>query len=236
MSNINPEEVDVICLTGGKCGSTTLLHTFNKNGYKSVKIHNVYDYKLQFGDDKFIDFINKCSSNKKLYLIDSYRTPMERKISSFFQHIERDVPDYKNKTCKELIDFFNTNYLARLEEYHSINPIMKEYGVELFDSFDFKKRYVIKEKGNLVFVKILFSDINEWGSILSSIFNKNIVLHSSNLSSKKDYYSIYNEFKNKYTTLKSYIDNILKNDREFKIFNTPEQQDMYIKKWEKLAF
>ena len=149
----------------GKCGSETLNATFIKNGYKSIKTHNIHCFKNQFSNDNLIDFINRCSLNKKLYLIDSYRRPIERKISAFFQHINRNVPDYKNKSCEHLIDIFNTSYLNHIEEYHSINPIMEEYGVELFDTFDFKKKFVIREKGNLVFIKILFSDINEWSSI-----------------------------------------------------------------------
>ncbi len=38
-----------------------------------------------------------------------------------------------------------------------------------------------------------------------------------------------------YKTKKSYINNILKNDEQFKIFNTQEQQDIYIKKYLKSA-
>lgn len=229
-------EVDIICLTGGKCGSTTLNQTFTKHGYKSIKIHNKTDFIKQFKYDGLIDLINRSSLNKELYLIDSYRTPFERKMSSFFENIHKNVPDYKNKSCDQLINIFNTQYLNRIEEYHSINPIMKEYGVEPFDTFDFKKRYIIKKKGNLVFIKILFSDINNWNVILSEIFNKKIVLHSINISSKKIYSWIYNEFKIKYKTSNSYINNILKNDIEFKIFNTLEDQNIYINKFLKTAF
>ena len=71
---------------------------------------------------------------------------------------------------------------------------------------------------------------------LSKIFNKKIVLHSKNLSVKKNYYSLYNNFKKKYTTSKADIDNILKNDKEFKIYNTPKQQQMYIEILSKFAF
>jgi hypothetical protein len=236
IDNKHSNTFDVICLTGGKCGSTTLNATFKKNGYNSTKIHNIYDYKLQFGDDNLIKFINNSASNKTLYLIDSYRTPIERKISSFFQNINKHIPDYKNKTCEELIDTFNTSYLNHIEEYHSINPIMREYGLEPFDTFDFKKKYVLIEKGNLVFIKILFSDINEWSDILSEIFNKKIILEPSNISFKKDYFSIYSEFKSKYTTTKYYLEHILKYDREFTIFNTPEQQQKYIEKWSNIAY
>jgi hypothetical protein len=113
---------------------------------------------------------------------------------------------------------------------------MKKYGLEPFDTFDFKKRFIIKRKGNLIFVKVLFSDISNWSNILSEIFNRKIILHSRNISSEKIYSSVYDEFKIKYKTSNSYINNVLKNDREFRIFNTPDEQNIYINKWSKLAF
>lgn len=37
-------EVDVICLVGGKYGSTTLNNTLINNNYKSIKCHNKTDF------------------------------------------------------------------------------------------------------------------------------------------------------------------------------------------------
>lgn len=228
-------KMDVICLTGGKCGSSTLLKTFIKNGYKCIKVHNKRYFEMQFKYDGLIDLINRSSENNKLYIIDCYRTPIERKISSFFQNLSRHVPNYKNKRCEELIDIFNTKHLNTIEEYHSINPIMEEYGVEPFNTFDFNKKYVIKKKGNIIFIKLLFSNINNFEDNLSKIFNKKIIIYHDNITKNKSYSSIYNNFKLMYKTQKYYINNILKNDKEFKIFNTQEQQDIYINKYLKSA-
>ena len=112
---------------------------------------------------------------------------------------------------------------------------MEKYNVKPFETFNFEKKKVIKQKGNLVFVKILFSDINIWDKILSEIFNKKIVVYNSNISKNKEYSNKYNEFKLKYKPTKFYINNILKQDKEFKIFNNPTQQVMYINHWLKLA-
>ena len=108
------DNLDIIVLTGGKCGSSTLLTTFLRNNYSSIKAHGTLDFKNQFGYDGLIDVINKSSSNKKLYLIDSYRLPIERKISSFFQNIHTHIPDYTNKSCEELIRIFNETMLILL--------------------------------------------------------------------------------------------------------------------------
>lgn len=229
-------DIDIICLTSGKCGSSTLNKTLKKNGYKSIKVHGKEDFINQYNYDGLIDLINESSKNKKIYLIDSYRTPIERKISSFFQNLKSHVPNYNEKTIKDLIDIFNTDFLQHIEEQESIDCIMLEYGLKLFDSFDFKKRYILKQKGNIVFVKILFSDINKWDKILSDILNKEIKMHDDNISSNKEYYKLYNDFKTEYKIPKSYIDDKLKNNKYFKIFNTLNEQKEYINKWLKSSF
>ena len=224
-------EVDVLIVAGGRCGSSTLKNTFINNGYKCIKVHDEKCFISQFKYDGLIDLIDRSSLNKQLYIIDSYRTPIERKISSFFSNISEYVPNYKDRSCKELINIFNTKYLNDIEECHFINVIMDKYGVEKFDTFDFKKKYVLKKKGNLVFIKILFSNIDEWDKIFSSILSKKIILYHDNLTENKEYYHIYKEFKEFYKTKKSYITDILNNDTEFKIYNTIEYQKKYINKY-----
>jgi hypothetical protein len=227
----NTFNVNSIVIAGGKCGSSTLCNTLNNNNINSLKIHSRGDYKKQFNYDGIFETIELSSKNKKLYLIDSYRTPIERKISSFFENINKYVPNFRNKTIDELINIFNQNFLRKIENYHFINNIFNYYNIEPFNSFDFNKRYVIKEVDNKVFIKILFKDIKNWNKILSSIFNKNIIIHNNNISNTKAYFNIYNEFKNKYIVPKEYLENELINDKEFLIYNTIEEQEIYINEW-----
>lgn len=105
---------------------------------------------------------------------------------------------------------------------------MEEYGVEPFDTFDFNKKYVIKTKGNLIFIKLLYSNIDNWGDNLSEIFNRKIIMYNANRSQTKQYASIYKKFKLMYTTKQAYINNVLKKDKYFRIYNTQEQQYIYI--------
>lgn len=224
------DDINVICITGGKCGSTTLRETFSNNGFKTIKCHNKHCFNKQFGYDGLIDLIDRSSLNKKVYLIDSYRRPIERKISSFFENIRFNVPDYQDKNFEELNEIFINRYMKQIEEYESINDIMLHYGVELFSTFDFEKGYIKKEKDNIVFIKILYSDIQEWGKILSNIFNREIVVKSRNVTCNKEYSDKYEEFKREFKLPISYI-NEIKNKDSFKVFNTQEQQNVYIDKW-----
>lgn len=224
--------VDAVILCGGKCGSSTLYESFFKSGIKSIKVHNKQDFQQQFGYDGLYDCINKSSEKKKIFIIDSYRTNVEREISSFFQNLDSHVPDNKNKTTQQLISIFNSNFLGKLEKNEAIDPVMKDYNLPLFSSFNFNNKFIMERKGNIVFVKILFSDIKEWGNILTHIIGKKIVIIPNNLSSDKKYIEKYEEFKKLYKIPKNYLNNELKNNHNLKIYTRPDIYNAYILKWE----
>lgn len=233
-------DLDVICMTSGKSGSTTLLQTFRQSGYKTYKFHSKEDFSIRFPNDNLIDLIKRSSKNKKLYLIDSYRTPIERKISASFYHASENNAnwqkyftkkkplDFENASIEMLIDYFNCNTMDIMEEYQSIEPIMKELSVPEFSSFNFKKKYAIREQGNLVFIKILFSDIENWGSILSEIFKKPIKIIRDNTQKEER----YNVLKKQYKIKKRLLEKV-KKDKYFILYTSPENRKKYYEKWNK---
>lgn len=225
---------DIFVMCGGKCGGSTLANTFHKNGFKTTHIHGTNytgafqsDINLELG---LFNIIDNSSKNKKIYIIDCYRTPIERKISAFFQHIRLHLPNYKELSIEELISFFNENVLESIENYHPINVALDNYNIPLFDSFDFIRKYNKLEYENKVFIKLLFSDINLWEEILSNILETPIKIYPHNLTSNKEIYEIYKKFNEKYRVPEKYIDVII-NDNEFNIYNTKGQQEEYINKW-----
>ena len=125
---------------------------------------------------------------------------LKEKYLVFFQNINKHVPDYKNKSCDELIYIFNTEYLNIIENYVSINIIFDEYKLERWTQFDFNKGYNSKQVGNMIFIKLLFKDIHKWDILLSEIFGKPITIHNENLSKNKDYYHLYEQFKENYNS------------------------------------
>jgi len=236
---------NIFIFCGGKCGGTTLANTFYKNGYETLHLHSFkclgfYNHKENKKLNtlsNITDILEKSSNNfEDIYIIDSYRTPIERKISSFFEHIKETIPDYKTKSMDELINYFNCNLLYGTEEYHSINLILDYYNIPLFKKFDFEKKYNIVKQDNKIFIKLLFKDIDNWDEILSGIFEKKIIINEENLSSKKDINSLYTKFKKEYKIPKSYIRDKLINDQEFKIYNSEIEQQKYIEEWLKKSY
>jgi hypothetical protein len=136
-----------------------------------------------------------------------------------------------------LISWFNQNLLYKLEEYHSIDEVMNYYQIPLFEKFDFYQGYNMVKKDNIVFIKLLFKDIDRWPVILTEIFKTKITkLINANLSENKQIFDKYNEFKKYIMVKKEYLTDTLSKNREFKIYNTPSQQKQYMEQWLNKSF
>ena len=225
------QNFDVFILCGGKSGSSTLELSFIKNGYKSLKVHGRLDYIEQFKEDKLYQSIELSSKNKKTYIIDVYRNPIERKISSFFQNIDTLVSNWICKSNDELIKIFNKKYIYELEEYHSINEAFEYFNLPKFKEFDFQKKFNIYQHNNKVFIKLLHKNINIWNLILRYIFKKKFIISNDNLSIQKDYYKTYQNFLLIYKVPKKYLNKLKTKDQEFRIYNSPDEQHEYLKYW-----
>ena len=239
--NIKVYEVFIFC--SGKCGGSTLYNTFLKNEYNSLQTHSNWfwmnDLKMK---GSVFDVIERSRIHyKNIYIIDSYREPIGRKISSFFQildvfkiyfknnnHINFDI---YNTFYSELVDIFLKYYLEQGEEYESIDEVCCYYNVPRIKEFDFEKGYVKIEHNNITIIKLLFKDIQIWDKYLSKIFNKNITIKSENLSENKPYKTIYNNFVSKFRIEKNKLVKMLSTNNSFKIFNTIEEQEKIIDKW-----
>jgi hypothetical protein len=111
------------------------------------------------------------------------------------------------------------------------NGAFQHYGLKPFDYFDFDKKYNIISKGNIHFIKLRFKDIKIWDTLLGEIFKRKITILPDNISENKEYKDIYKKFKDYYYIPSNYFNNILPNDKHFKIYNTEEEQKEYFEKW-----
>lgn len=229
---------NVFVYCGGKCGSMTLRNTFINNNYQTIHLHLNADYLAVYKTSYDIFDLINVSAKKydTIYLIDSYRTPIERKISSFFQNIHLHIPNYNDLTLTQIITDFNTNLLYIVEEYLSLNEVLNHYQVPLFTVFDFEKGYNLIKKENKVFIKILFKDIDKWDTILSSIFQKPITIYPDNLTENKPLNFLYKNFLKEYKVPNAYLEHMKINDTEFKIYNTKKEQKAYLEKWKKKSY
>lgn len=240
----NVYEVFVFC--SGKCGSTTLHKTFVENGYKALHEHSDFCWQvINKMKGSIFDVIEKSRKHYgKIYIIDSYREPISRKISAFFQNLDIELNKYfkknnsfefyvNNLSTSQLIDIFCECNLKNGENYHSIDEICCYYNIPYIKEFDFKKGYILIEHENITIIKLLYKNIKNWNNYLSEIFNKEIVLFSDNISETKIYNNKYNDFLKTFKVDKDCLESILKNDVTFNIYNTDCEKQAILDKWSK---
>ena len=217
---------DIIICSGGKCGSTTLERTFTQNGYETLHTHGTFANE----NIKSINELFRIQTKKKIYVFDSYRTPIERHISAFFQNIGQYISKPLESINIDMLIYWYNKFFIDCDNYHpldSLIPIFKK-------KFDFDKNYIkktiIENDKELIFVKLRFESIHLWDKILSEILEKPITIHSDNISENKDYAKLYKEFKNKYVVPLEYLKQIQTYDT-FIRYNSVSEKEEYVKKW-----
>ena len=111
MLDIEPN-VFVYCCA--KSGSSTLRATFNENGYNAIQCHSNIEFKKKYNATCSIFDVIENSMNKyeQIYIIDSYRTPIERKLSSFFQNNNCTDESIESILTKIQSNFYNMSFLC----------------------------------------------------------------------------------------------------------------------------
>lgn len=224
----------IIVLCSAKSGSSTLWRTLLNHGFTSLHTHGNEEYKIcQNGVGHLLDDVVPLSAraHEKVYIIDSYRTPIERKMSSFFHiHISRVAPNYNDMTIPELIEIFNSTCLFRIEEYQSHNEAFDHYGLPRWESFDFSRGYNIREVDGKIFIKLRLADSKHWSTILSELLDRKISVTDYNIGEEHQYAAKYKEFKKAYRVPRAYLET-LKTDVEFNIYTTRAEREAYFEKW-----
>jgi hypothetical protein len=236
------EDVNFFIYCGRKSGSTTLNHTCsNIDNCLSIQIHNNEDYLYKYGQCSFNSIFDLLENNMKkhetVYIIDSYRTPIEKKISSFFEDIEKYIPNYKDCDISFLISYFNKKYIygnkcthIYTEDYEPLDEMLEHFNLSPIKKFNFDQQFEIIKHKNLVFIKLRFHEIEKWDVLLSKILGKDVTIIDKNKSENKDYYDVYENFKKNYRIPKEYLEK-LKSDSRFKIYNSSLERIKYIKDW-----
>lgn len=220
----------------GKAGSSTLLHSLSQY-YPTTHLHTNGYWRKAIIQSTKITIFNCIDASVKnypfVYLIDSFRLPVERVIASFFQNLKLYVtPEELLLEEKELLPLMSQRLDARIkmENYHSINEVMEYYRIPLFDTFDFDHRFNLKISGNLVFIKVRFSDIADWNNILEKAFGHPVTLVPVNISAEKPYSSLYSKFKDYFRIRRADFYDMMKG-REFRIYTSDAEKEAYFNLW-----
>lgn len=160
-------KINTFIYCGGKCGSSTLYETIRKNNFKGIKLHSNAGHMFFNGGESVFDIINhNRNHNEILYFIDSYRNPIERKISLFFNNGVFNLNDYSidNEFEKFTTKYIKNCYMLTLHfKFEKKNDLLK-----LVEKFS--EHFVISEDHN-TYLKITFKTVESL-NIFCNILDK----------------------------------------------------------------
>ena len=227
----------IFIYTPPKVGSTTLVSSIRISASHKFSIIHIHDEIML----KFFTGINSVSINeiiqynsyigKNVYVIDIYRTPIERKLSEFFEkispyHFNNSEENINNYSIKRITDRFNKvfPYLALGDHYSD------KYNIHLPESFDNIKKFLLIKNNNINYIKLRLKDSDNWGKILSEILCTEIIIISDYETNNKIIGSLYSKFKNEYKLPTNYLD-IIKNDKYLQFYYSEEERNSYLSLW-----
>lgn len=166
----------IIVLCGGKCGSTALLEFFRGEGMPVLRIHNMDHFVEEHlrgmtprpTFHELVRFLHRYY--KMIYVVDAYRDPIERRMSSFFQNFRFNLERmgvspslWKKMSTEERMAMFEESGIPILERRNGIDSIYHDFFTECYD---FQAKRQVMDRDGLRLIKLRFVDIDEWARIL----------------------------------------------------------------------
>jgi hypothetical protein len=170
---------------------------------------------------------------KDVYVIDVYRSPIERKISNYFEKIGA----YHFNNTDDKVNTYNiTKVMNRFNRIlpHLANGdhFMDKYNILLPEQFDFVNKYLYIQQNGIKYIKLRLKDSDCWGPILTSIFGIRICIIKDYETSNKPIKDIYATFKANYCIPKNLLDDIMQ-CKHLNYYYSKEEIDEYYNHWTK---
>jgi hypothetical protein len=228
----------VFVYTPPKVGSTSVvssLRIFASHLFDIIHIHDEEMLKvLSHISDitvKELIIFNKYLG-KDVYVIDIYRSPIERKISTFFENIgyyhfnnvENRVNQYN---VDRVIHRFNNifQYIAN-GDYFIDNYKL----IETPPHFDWDNKYMLIEEHGIKYVKLRLKDSDIWGRILSHIFGIRVCIVKDYETNNKPIKQLFTLFKSHYKIPSNYLTDIMACPH-LNYYYSPSELKQYYNEW-----
>ena len=238
LKNDNPMHKNIVFVySQPKVGSTSLVSSIRisaSNTFNVIHLHDQSTLKTILGiENVTINEIIRYNAHigMNVYVIDVYRTPIERKMSVFFENIssfhfnnlEENVNNYDvNRVIKRFNDIYP--FLATKDNY------IDYFNIPIADVFDYNKKYICQKIDNVTYIKLRLKDSKEWGTILSELLKKEIVIVQDYETNNKKINRLYNIFKSTYKLPINFF-NETKNCRLLNYYYSEEERNDYLHNW-----
>lgn len=227
----------IFIYTAPKVGSTSLvtsLRLFAIDKYTIIHLHDEEMMRVITGISGItveeIILYNKFIG-KDVYVIDVYRSPIERKISAFFEkigcyHFNNFDEKVNNYHLNRVIDRFNHLFPHLAVGDHFVD----KYNIRIPDRFDYENKYLLIEQNGVTYIKLRLKDSHIWSTILSKLLKVQIFIVKDYESEKKTIKDLYLRFKQNYKIPKNLLDSVM-NCKYFNMFYSPEERNDYYNMW-----
>lgn len=228
----------IFIYTPPKVGSTTLVTSLRVSLGKSFNVLHLHDDIMlnvlsgikNITVNEIITYLSQIGKN--VYVIDIYRTPIERKMSEFFEKLS---PYHFNNT-EDNISKYKINRID--DRFNNLFPHLGK-GDHYFDKyeisdpipFDFNEKYTVQEYNNIKYIKLRLCDSNIWNKILSKILKNKIIIINDYQTNTKPIGELYNKFKKEYKIPENYIE-LISNCKYFNYYYSEEERNTYLQIWQ----
>lgn len=228
----------IFIYTPPKVGSTSLVSSFRICCIKKVHVIHIHDETMLkaigINSDVSINDIIRYNAylGRDVWVIDVYRSPIERKMSVFFEkigslHFNNDDKIVNNYGLPLVTKRFNNIF----EHIGNGDYFLDNFELpNLPDHFDNINNYLLVEKNKVKYIKLRLMDSIKWGSILTKLIGVNIEIVKDYEGENKDIGKIYGNFKKSYKIPNNYLD-VIKNDKYLNYYLSESEKNDYIRKW-----
>jgi hypothetical protein len=237
--NINkfPSNKLVFVYSAPKVGSTSIVSSLRIFGTDKISVIHIHDEEMLriLGKISGVTINEIILFNKHIgrnvYVIDVYRSPIERKISAYFEKI--GVYHFNNRD--EIVNTYSLDKV--INRFNHILPhiangdhFIDKYGITIPAQFDHSKKYLLVQQHGINYIKLRLRDSVFWGSILTTIFGTNIKPIKDYESANKPIKDLYAKFKLHYKIPKNLLDELTK-CRYFNYYYSEDERQEYINEW-----
>ena len=157
-----------------KVGSTSLVTSIRMFASHLFMVIHIHDEEMLqvLGNIKNITINDIISYNqsigKEVYVIDVYRSPIERKISTFFEKIDSY---HFNNVCSEINKYNMGRVISRFNKIFPYiglgDHFLDTYNIPIPEIFDHDAKYLLVEHQGIRYIKLRLKDSGIWDTILS---------------------------------------------------------------------
>lgn len=240
MLNIN-NNIDmplIFIYSSPKVGSTSLVSSLRIFGSNKVSVIHIHDEKML----KVLANIENITINeiilynsylgRVVYVINIYRSPIERKISAYFEKIGC----YHFNNEDSIVNCYDVNRV--INRFNNIFPhiclgdhFIDKYNINYPPKFDFSNKYLFIKQNNVNYISLRLKDSLLWGNILTNIFKFKICIVKDYETANKSIKDLYNLFKLTYRVPINLLDNVM-NCKYLNYYYSEEERLDYYNEWQ----